>query len=183
MYGESRSPSTTRHARNATTGTTRSGAAVTRAWAADPSAAERVGARGASPGPRAARRRRSSMGRADSCANGTAPGSQADAVADRKQREQPLRRLHQRLRRSPGRAQRLLAPRRVESLGKRGLAAHEQVVDEQQRARREAAREAAQVGVDLGLARVEEDEVERPSEALERLERVARHELDAVRDP
>src|SRR3954447_10089040 len=156
MYGDSRSPSTTRHARNATTGTTRSGAAVTRRWAAAPSVAERAGARGASPGPRAARRRRSSMGRADSCANGTAPGSQADAVADRKQREQPVRRLHERLRRPPRRAQRLLAPRRVEALGQRRLAAHEQFANYDHRVRREPPLEALEVGVDLGLARVEE---------------------------
>src|SRR3954447_12362465 len=182
MYGESRSPSTTRHARNATTGATRSGAAVTPRWAAAPSAAERAGARGASPGPRAARRRRSSMGRADSCANRTAPGSQADAVADRKQREQPLRRLHQCLRRPLRGAQRLPAPRRVEALGQRSLAAHQQVVDDEHRVGREPPLEALEVGVDLGLARVEEDEVERHGEARERRERVPRDELHAVGD-
>src|SRR3954464_3876392 len=195
MYGESRSPPTPRHARNATTGARRSGAAVTwrrRAAAASPAAP--APAPGASPAPPAAsrttlfaapgaaRRRASSAVRAGSGAHRAAPRPQADAVADRQQREQPFGRLHERPRRRARGAQRLLAPRCVEAVGQRRLAAHQQVVDDEQRVRGEAALEPAEVGVDLGLARVEEHEVERPGHALERLERVAGDELDPVGD-
>src|SRR4051812_6479591 len=140
MYGESSAPSTTRQARNATTGARRSGAALTRgrARAAGAPARARAGARAASAprarrapapprAPRAARRSRSSTGPAASWPNGSAARAQPDPVADGQEREQPVGGGHQRAGGAPGGGERLVAPRGVEPLRQRRLAAHEQV--------------------------------------------------------
>src|SRR4051794_9461775 len=144
MYGESSAPSTTRQARKATTGTVRSGAAVTPARGpAAGAAARRAGAWRPAPERRralgAARRRRSWTVPAASWWHRIAPGAQADAVADGQQREQPLRRAHERAGGAPRGRERLVAPGRVEPLRQCRLAAHEQVVDHEDAAVADAA--------------------------------------------